>query len=84
MFYIYILKSKINGAYYVGSTKNICIRLKMHNNSLVKSTKRYMPWEVIYSEKFPSLSDARNRELQIKSWKKRLAIERLINTNTGV
>ncbi|MDP3762734.1 MAG: GIY-YIG nuclease family protein [bacterium] len=79
MYYVYILKSEANGAYYVGSTHEIDARLKMHNAGLVKSTKRYTPWCIVYKESHLSLKDARSRELQIKSWKKRSAIERLIS-----
>ena len=78
-FYVYILKSDVSSFYYVGSTQNISARLKLHNDGLVKSTKRYAPWKMVYNEEYPSLRDARKRELQIKSWKKRSAIERLIN-----
>jgi len=46
----------------------------------VKSTKKYVPWTIVYQEKFNSLMDARKRELQIKKWKKRKAIENLIKT----
>jgi len=80
MFYTYILQSKKNGSYYVGSCKNLDERLKLHNQGLVPSTKRYLPWQRVHSEEFTSLKEARRRELQIKSWKKRTVIEKLINT----
>lgn len=78
MFYTYILKSKQNGSYYIGSCQDLEIRLKNHNGGQVKSTKRYMPWELVYYEQYNLLADARKREKQIKSWKKREAIEELI------
>lgn len=78
MFYVYILKSKIKGAYYIGSCENISVRFSQHNKGLVKSTRRYLPWELVYKESFDTLNKARKRELQIKSWKSRRAIERMI------
>ncbi len=78
MFYIYILQSKKNGSYYIGSCKNINARLSLHNELKVKSTKRYAPWHVVYYEQFETLSEAFCRELQIKSWKKRARVEKLI------
>jgi putative endonuclease len=78
MFFVYILKSKIKGAYYIGSCENISIRFNQHNKGLVKSTKRYLPWSLVYKESFDTLARARKRELQIKSWKSRRAIERII------
>jgi len=78
MFYTYILKSEKNGSYYIGSCKNINTRLFQHNKLMVKSTKRYVPWSVIYYEEFETLKESRHRELQIKSWKKRVKIEELV------
>ena len=79
MFYTYILKSKQNGSYYIGSCRNITKRLDLHNFGLVKSTKRYCPWQVVYFEEYENFKGARKRELKIKSWKKRSIIEKLIN-----
>ena len=45
---------------------------------MVKSTKRYAPWDIAYIESFTTLKEARARELQLKSWKKRSALEKLI------
>ena len=78
MFYVYILQSEKNGRYYIGSCQNIQKRLSLHNLGLIKSTKSYLPWILVYNELFDTLSGARKREMQIKSWKKRLAIENLI------
>ncbi len=78
MFFIYILKSFTNGSYYVGSTKDISKRFNLHNAGLVKSTKRHAPWELVYKEEYRTLSRASRREMQIKSWKSKVAIERLV------
>lgn len=50
----------------------------MHNSGLVISTKNDIPWDMIYIEEFENRSSAFKREMQIKSWKKRKAIENLI------
>ena len=60
--------------------ENIDERLKLHNTGRVKSTKKDKPWKVVYYERFTTLRKARKRELQIKRWKSRKAIERLIKT----
>ena len=77
MFYFYILKSFVSSKYYIGSTNNIEDRIKLHNTGMVKSTHSDRPWKIIHSELFDSLVDARRRELQVKRWKSRKAIERL-------
>lgn len=43
---------------------------------IIRSLKK--PWELVYKEEFDNLKGARKREQQIKSWKKRIAIEKLI------
>lgn len=78
MFIVYILKSKVNGSYYVGSCEDVLTRFEQHNKGLVPSTKRYLPWSLIYTEQYDTLKQARQREKQIKSWKKRSAIEKLL------
>ena len=44
MWYVYILKSKGNEWYYVGSTKNLKQRFKEHNKGKNQSTKAYAPF----------------------------------------
>lgn len=78
MFYIYILKSSKNGKYYTGVTNNIVSRINYHNSGKVKSTKNGKPWILIHIEKYDTLSEARKRENQIKKWKSRSAIEKLL------
>ncbi|MBI3627155.1 MAG: GIY-YIG nuclease family protein [Candidatus Sungbacteria bacterium] len=77
--YVYILISKKDRRYYVGSTTDLDLRLKMHNSGTVTSTRFYRPWQLFYSEQFDTLGEAVSRERKIKSWKKRTAIERLVN-----
>ncbi|OGG46974.1 hypothetical protein A2671_00315, partial [Candidatus Kaiserbacteria bacterium RIFCSPHIGHO2_01_FULL_49_13] len=74
-YYLYILQSSI-GSYYVGTTDSIEKRINQHNNGRVKSTKPHRPWKLIYKESYSTLSKARIRELKIKGWKSRKAIER--------
>lgn len=78
MYHCYILQSLTNGDYYIGCTDDCKARLKLHNVGGVKSTKYAMPWKIIYFESFTTLKEARKRELQIKKWKSRKAVERLI------
>jgi len=78
MFYIYIIQSPKNSSYYIGCTDNTTRRLAEHNVGKVKSTKSYKPWSLQYTEKYNTLSEARGRERQLKRWKSRTAIERLL------
>jgi len=83
MFFTYILHSNKHGGYYIGSTNNLEKRLNDHNQGIVKSTKSGIPWVVKHSEKYNTRPEAQKRELQLKSWKKRKALERLISRNRG-
>lgn len=79
MYWTYILQSEINGSYYVGCTHNIEERLLQHNKGFSKYTSKYKPWKVVYTEAYSTLSAATKREYQIKSWKKREQIEKLVH-----
>ena len=77
MYYTYILRLA-NNSYYIGCTSDLEKRLDYHKKSKVFSTKNKLPLTLIYFEKKNSLSEARIREMQIKKWKSREAIERLL------
>ena len=66
MYYVYIVRSLNKSWYYVGSTGDVAKRLKEHNSGLTPSTKPHLPFEVIYTEEYSSMTEARRRELRIK------------------
>lgn len=78
MYFVYILYSEKLGKYYIGSTENISIRVKEHLWKHKGFTSKAKDWEVKFSESFQTKSDALNRERQIKKWKSRKMIEKLI------
>ncbi len=67
MFYNYVLKSKKNDGIYTGYTANLKRRLVEHNQGLNLSTKAYIPWEIIYYEACLTESDAKRREIYLKT-----------------
>ena len=69
MFFLYILRSEVTGKHYIGTSKNVSTRLAHHNAGGTLSTKSARPWKLLYTEGFATLSEARQREKQIKSWK---------------
>jgi len=68
---VYLLLSKKDLKTYVGSTDNIERRFAEHNNGKVTSTKNRRPLELIYQEKFSTLTEARAREKYLKTRKGR-------------
>jgi putative endonuclease len=84
MFTAYILKSEKTNKYYIGSCEGVDDRLALHNAGRVQSTRSGLPWTLVYEESFNSRSDAWKREFQIKSWKSRSAIEKLVKTKENL
>lgn len=82
MYHMYILKLADN-SYYIGSTGNLDQRMNKHKEGKVKSTKNKLPFKLVYTENFNNKSQAQTREYQIKKWKSRKAIEKLVNKNNG-
>ena len=64
--------------YYIGSTKDVYNRLEAHLCSKKGFTSRASDWELKYCESFVTRSLAIKSERQIKNWKSRLIIEKLI------
>ena len=66
-YYIYILLNKSKNFIYIGFTEDLRMRVKTHNNGENKSTKPYLPLELIHYEAYRNIKDAKRRELYLKS-----------------
>ena len=84
MYYCYILYSKKLNRYYIGSTNNVEGRLHRHNTSNRGYTSTGKPWELKYYEVFEDRSSAIKREFQLKSYKDRSLLEKLIESDSGL
>jgi len=82
MWQIYILRSIKNGKIYIGCTKNLNQRIAYHNSGKVKSTKSFVPYELIHSESFFNKNLALKRELFLKTGKGRKFIHTLSTFET--
>lgn len=78
MYYTYILKTK-DQSYYIGSTQHVDSRLRRHQNGGSVYTKSRRPVQLVYQEEFNSRSEAVRRERQLKSWKSRVDIDKLVS-----
>jgi len=66
--------------FYIGHTSNnLEERLKKHNSHHKGFTGKYNDWEIVYFEKYDTKSTAYARERQVKGWKSREMIRKLIN-----
>jgi putative endonuclease len=75
---VYILFSKELNRYYIGVTSNLEERIKKHNRKNKGFTGRANDWYLVYSEEHETKAIAIAREREIKNWKSREMIERLI------
>ena len=77
--YLYILFSKDLDRYYIGSTHGeLPDGIRCHNSNHKGYTGKASDWIVVHSESFENYALAHARELQLKSWKSRVLLERLI------
>lgn len=72
MYYVYVLKSTINGDIYIGYSEDLRIRIRAHNLGKVKSTRAYKPWDLVYYEAYGRKRDATKREKQLKNHKAKI------------
>jgi putative endonuclease len=70
--YVYVLRSEVDGQFYVGLTRDLPARIRMHNDGHVLSTKKRRPLKLVYWEGCRNESDAARREKYLKTaWRKR-------------
>jgi len=65
---MYILKCA-DGSYYVGSTRNLELRLVQHEAGKgSRYTAGRLPVELVYAEEYDRIVDAYAREKQVQNW----------------
>lgn len=80
--YMYILECA-DLSYYVGSTNNLPLRIKQHENGEGSNhTKSRLPARLVYFEKFKYVHEAFYREKQVQGWSRKKK-ESLINGQKG-
>jgi len=78
MFYTYLLKSKIKCWIYTGYTSDLRKRISEHSRGLVKSTKPYRPFELVFYEAYKAMADAKRRETFFKTNKGKRTLKLLL------
>ncbi len=69
-FFVYILRNTSNKL-YIGQTNNINSRIEQHiskDSKAAKFTKDNDDFKLIYSEEYPTRTEAMHREAQLKNW----------------
>lgn len=75
--HVYILKSAA-GKYYIGSTADLKDRIKHHKGGHTPSTKRLGNLDLIFSQEYHNLIDARSIERKLKKLKRKDYIDKII------
>ena len=78
-YYVYILINTNNSTNqtYVGYTKNLSNRLKLHNTSKGAKFTRGRLWKIIYKKSYKTKSIAMKNEFRLKNDKKKRKIIKL-------
>lgn len=76
MYFTYVLYSSKFDQIYIGQTIHLEKRLEEHNRGLSTSTRRFIPWKIIHSEKFDTRAEAMKREKELKSHRGRIWIRK--------
>ena len=80
--YDYIMANRKNGTIYIGVTSDLIARVYQHREGLVAGfTKRYGCKLLVYFEVYDDLQDARQRELQMKEWKRSWKVRLIEESN---
>jgi putative endonuclease len=62
MFIVYAIKSIGYNFIYIGMTEDLNERLRRHNKRYVRSTRKFAPFDLIYTENCLNGQQARERE----------------------
>jgi len=75
---VYILQSKKNNRFYIGSTNNLERRFEQHNKGLVISTKNIRPLELKAVIPCTTIEEARICEHRLKDYKSKKIVEKVV------
>jgi putative endonuclease len=80
--FVYIKASRKNGTIYTGVASELVRRIQEHREGLVDGfTKKYGCKLLVWFEAHDDLQDARQRELQIKGWKRSWKVRLIEESN---
>ena len=84
MFYIYVLRNNISGKIYIGQTLNLEKRIEQHNDrTFDKKSFTHLnkgEWKLVYKEEKATRKEALLREKELKSYRGREFIKKIIGS----
>jgi putative endonuclease len=82
-YYLYIIQSQKDSSYYIGSSEDPEKRLEKHNLPHKGYTGKKQPWLLVYTETFPTKTEALKRERYLKRMKSKDFIINLISKSSA-
>ena len=82
--WVYIMTNRPNGTLDAGVTSNIGRRAYEHREGLIEGfTKRYALKRLVYMEHYERITDAIQRELNMKHWPRAWKVRLILEGNPG-
>ncbi|MBQ8855300.1 MAG: GIY-YIG nuclease family protein [Bacteroidales bacterium] len=81
-YYVYMMSSNSNKALYIGVTNDLIRRVREHKDGTYGGfTLKYSCSKLVYYESYSDISQAIDREKQLKGWKRCRKDEMIDNVN---
>lgn len=77
-YYIYVLHNPLKNFLYIGYSEDLKKRVVSHNKGENKSTKAYIPLELIHYEAYKNKKDAKRREKYLKGNKGKTTLKTML------
>lgn len=77
-YYVYVLHNPLKNFIYIGYSEDLKQRVISHNKGENKSTKAYLPLELIHYEAYRNKSDAKRREKYLKGNRDRTTLRTML------
>jgi putative endonuclease len=79
MYVVYILYSKEADRFYIGHTgEDLDERIRKHLSNHKGFTSHFKDWTLMYQEIYQTKAEAYSRECEVKKWKSKSRIKKLI------
>lgn len=84
MYYVYVLQRMKDNNFYIGYSSDLKRRLKEHKAGGSLSTKKRLPFKLIYYEAHTNTEDAKRREQYFKTDKGKSSLRLMIRNALAV
>ena len=80
--WVYIMTNRPNRTLYVGTTTNLARRVWEHRNNVADGfTRKYSLYRLVYAEKHDDILVAKQRERNIKHWRRAWKVRLILKEN---